>query len=204
MKHLLHQCLAKCRLHLHFELVNKFRPRSCEVPPKNLQATHQITVRITFTNLHGTAHNISNTPDHSAHYIHKPPRNSTQCLTDQSHNTTSPNITFTNLHGTAHNISNTPDHSAHYIHKPPQNSTQHKQHTRSQCTLHSQTSTEQHTVFNRSKSQHNITKTCLQILLISKPLLFTTRCFQRSRCVFFFFLTFLLCCGHSSSCRPLY
>ena len=94
MKHLLHQCLAKCRLHLHFELVNKFRPRSCEVPPKNLQATHQITVRITFTNLHGTAHNISNTPDHSAHYIHKPPRNSTQCLTDQSHNTTSPKHAF--------------------------------------------------------------------------------------------------------------
>jgi len=139
-------------------------------------------VHITFTNLHGTAHSKQHTRS--------------QC-TLHSQTSTEQHTVF-NRSKSQHNI------TKHYIHKPPRNSTQHKQHTRSQCTLHSQTSTEQHTVFNRSKSQHNITKTCLQILLISKPLLFTTRCFQRSRCVFFFFLTFLLCCGHSSSCRPLY
>jgi len=44
MKHLLHQCLAKRRLHLYFELINKFRPRCSKVPPKNLQAKPYKTV----------------------------------------------------------------------------------------------------------------------------------------------------------------
>jgi len=118
MKHLLHQCLAECRLHLYFELINEFGPRCGEVPSENLQGTHRTHQTITAT---------------------------------------------------------------------------HSQNSTAQCTSH---------IYLQVKKQHHIHQTYLQVLLISKPLLFSTGCFQRHRRVFFF-LALLLGRSCSRSCRRL-
>jgi len=55
-----------------------------------------------------------------------------------------------------------------------------------------------HAQQNIKKYQHNIHQLYLQILLISKPLLFSIGSFHRCRCVLFF-LAFLLCSTSSSS-----